>query len=219
MMKAVVFDLDGTLLNTVEDLAQSTNVALQALSFKPHPLKQYYSFVGNGIDRLIERASGQAMGTPLFEEVKRLFMDHYRQHSMDKTAPYPGMQALLTALQEKGLHLAVLSNKDDAFIGALMQKYYPDISFACLMGKREEYLPKPDPTSLQAVLRDMGNTREETVYVGDSDVDVQTAHNAGLFCIGVTWGFRSKEELLKEGADILVERPDEIEKWIMEHEL
>lgn len=217
MIKAVVFDLDGTLLNTIEDLAGSTNHALRLASLPEHPKKSYYSFVGNGIDKLLERASGCLSGSETFALVKKEFMEHYSRHSMDKTHPYDGMNGLLKELQKKGIALAVLSNKNDSFIKVLMEKFYPGISFDILMGKRDEYPPKPDPASLKEVLRQLKAGEDDTIYVGDSNVDVQTAHGANLPCIGVTWGFRTREELIKEGAEMLADKPEDIlniiEEW------
>lgn len=210
MIKAVVFDLDGTLLDTIEDLARSTNHALKLASLPEHPKKSYYSFVGNGIDKLLERASGSLPGSETFDLVKKEFLEYYSRHSMDKTHPYDGMNELLNKLHKKGIALAVLSNKNDSFIKVLMEKFYPGISFDVLMGKRDEYPPKPDPTSLKEVLRQLKTKEGEVLYVGDSNVDVQTAHGANLPCIGVTWGFRTREELIKEGAEIIADKPEDI---------
>ena len=210
MIKAVVFDLDGTLLNTIEDLAGSTNHALRLASLPEHSVEDYYSFVGNGIEKLLERASGCLPGSETFDLVKKEFMEHYSRHSMDKTHPYDGMNDLLNKLNKKGIALAVLSNKNDSFIKTLMEKFYPEISFDVLMGKRDEYPPKPDPASLKEVLRQLKAKEGEVLYVGDSNVDVQTAHGANLPCIGVTWGFRTREELIKEGAERLADKPEDI---------
>ncbi|MDE5760776.1 HAD family hydrolase [Bacteroides sp.] len=196
MKKLVIFDLDGTLLNTIADLAQCTNHALQALGYPTHPEEAYNFMVGNGINKLFERALPEGEKT---EEnvlrVRREFIPYYNQHNADKSRPYPGIPELLNQLQEEGIQLAVASNKYQAATEKLIAHYFPNIRFTAVFGQREGINVKPDPTIVQDILEIAGTTKEDVLYVGDSGVDMQTAANAKVTACGVTWGFRPRTEL------------------------
>ena len=216
--KAVLFDMDGTILDSLQDLMDSVNFALQGTGKGPYELDQYRYFVGNGARNLIRRAVAgcvdpQAEGCEsdpaLVDEVMARFKEHYEINKTNKTAPYDGILDLLVKLKERGYITAVISNKYDAAVKELAVKYFDGL-LSCAVGEGGDVRPKPEPDGVNKVLNQFGLTREEAIYVGDSDVDVITAHNAGLFCVGVTWGFRGREELNRAGADAIIDSPDEI---------
>ncbi len=209
MKHAVIFDLDGTLLNTLGDLRAATNHALEVRGLPPHSMEEIRQFIGNGIRLLICRAMPE--GTPEAEIDAALddFKAYYAAHIHDRTVPYDGIPQLLTALRKRGIQVAVLSNKIDSASQELIEYFFPgktDVVF----GEHVGVPRKPDPTSCRMVMQQLGVQPEQVLYVGDSGTDMQTAKNAGLYAVGVTWGFRSKEVLLKYGADVLVHRPEQI---------
>ena len=209
MKHAVIFDLDGTLLNTLGDLRAATNHALEVRGLPPHSMEEIRQFIGNGIRLLICRAMPE--GTPEAEIDAALddFKAYYAAHIHDRTVPYDGIPQLLTALRKRGIKVAVLSNKIDSASQQLIEYFFPgktDVVF----GEHVGVPRKPDPTSCRMVIQQLGVQPEQVLYVGDSGTDMQTAKNAGLYAVGVTWGFRSKEVLLKYGADVLVHRPEQI---------
>ena len=209
MKHAVIFDLDGTLLNTLGDLRAATNHALEVRGLPPHSMEEIRQFIGNGIRLLICRAMPE--GTPEAEIDAALddFKAYYAAHIHDRTVPYDGIPQLLTALRKRGIKVAVLSNKIDSASQQLIEYFFPgktDVVFGEHVGAPR----KPDPTSCRMVMQQLGVQPEQVLYVGDSGTDMQTAKNAGLYAVGVTWGFRSKEVLLKYGADVLVHRPEQI---------
>ena len=209
MKHAVIFDLDGTLLNTLGDLRAATNHALEVRGLPPHSMEEIRQFIGNGIRMLICRAMPE--GTPEAEIDAALddFKAYYAAHIHDRTVPYDGIPQLLTALRKRGIKVAVLSNKIDSASQQLIEYFFPgktDVVF----GEHVGVPRKPDPTSCRMVMQQLGVQPEQVLYVGDSGTDMQTAKNAGLYAVGVTWGFRSKEVLLKYGADVLVHRPEQI---------
>ena len=209
MKPAVIFDLDGTLLNTLGDLRAATNHALEVRGLPPHSMEEIRQFIGNGIRLLICRAMPE--GTPEAEIDAALddFKAYYAAHIHDRTVPYDGIPQLLTALRKRGIKVAVLSNKIDSASQQLIEYFFPgktDVVF----GEHVGVPRKPDPTSCRMVMQQLGVQPEQVLYVGDSGTDMQTAKNAGLYAVGVTWGFRSKEVLLEYGADILVHRPEQI---------
>ena len=209
MKHAVIFDLDGTLLNTLGDLRAATNHALEVRGLPPHSMEEIRQFIGNGIRLLICRAMPE--GTPEAEIDAALddFKAYYAAHIHDRTVPYDGIPQLLTALKKRGIQVAVLSNKIDSASQQLIEYFFPgktDVVF----GEHVGVPRKPDPTSCRMVMQQLGVQPEQVLYVGDSGTDMQTAKNAGLYAVGVTWGFRSKEVLLKYGADLLVHRPEQI---------
>lgn len=204
-----IFDLDGTLLNTLEDLAASGNFVLKNHGYPTHPTDAYKMFVGNGIRKLVERAlPPEARRDEIVEPLFKEFLDYYAIHKMDKTMPYPGIVELLEGLQERGIKVAVASNKAHEAMAPLMERYFPTIRFTAVLGNKPGAAPKPNPGIVFEILKLAGDGPETTVYVGDSCVDMETGANAGLKKIGVLWGFRTKEELVNAGADWLLERPD-----------
>lgn len=211
MKKLIIFDLDGTLLNTVADLAQSTNYALKKNGFPEHAISEYKYFVGNGINKLFERALPEGDKT---EEnilaVRKDFLAHYDKHNADLSAPYPGISELLETLQNKEMTLAVASNKYQSATEKLIKHYFPKIHFVAILGQREGIAPKPDPAIISDILSIYKAEKQEILYVGDSGVDMQTALNSGITSIGVTWGFRTREELKENKASFLVDTPEEI---------
>lgn len=211
MKKLVVFDLDGTLLNTIADLAQSTNYALEKLGFPVHPEDAYRFMVGNGINKLFERALPEGQKTEeQVQRVRELFLPFYAVHNMDKSAPYSGIVEVLEALQEKNILLAVASNKYQAGTEALVAHYFPQIRFSMVLGQREGIAPKPDPTIVYDILHATAIDAADVLYVGDSGVDMQTANRSGVTACGVTWGFRPIEELMQFSPQYIVHNPQDI---------
>ena len=211
MKKLVIFDLDGTLLNTIADLAQSTNHALQALGYPTHDTSAYPFMVGNGINKLFERALPEGEKTQ--ENVLRVraeFIPYYNIHNADLSRPYPGIPQLLDALQAKGIQIAVASNKYQEATTKLIAHYFPGIRFCAVLGQREGIPVKPDPTIVHDILKQAQVSPEEVLYVGDSGVDMQTARNAGVEACGVTWGFRPRTELEEASPAHIVNKTEDI---------
>lgn len=206
-----IFDLDGTLLNSLEDLCNSCNHTLTAHGFPTHPLDAYRYFVGDGMAMLIERVLPEPART---DEVKaviyREFLDHYQIHKMDRTAPYAGIVEVLETLQRRGDQLAVASNKAQEAMGELMRHYFPTVTFAAALGKRPGVPVKPAPDIVRDIMEIAAATPEQTWYIGDTATDMRTAANAGLRKVGVLWGFRDRAELEAAGADIIISEPREI---------
>ena len=195
----VVFDLDGTLLNTLEDLAEAVNYALRKQGMPERTLEEVRRFVGNGVRLLMIRAVPDGESNPLFEETFDLFKTYYGEHCNDNTKPYDGIMELLSTLKEKGYAVAIVSNKIDFAVKELNELYFKGI-VPVAIGEKEEIRRKPAPDTVFEALKELGKTKEEAVYVGDSDVDIETAKNAGMPCISVLWGFRDKEFLDEHGA-------------------
>ena len=196
MKKLVIFDLDGTLLDTIADLAESANYALKQLGYPTHDVETIRTFVGNGINKLLERALPSHEQTE--ENVIRMrshFVPYYDAHNADLSSPYPGIVHLLEDLQEKGIMIAVASNKYQEATVKLVKHYFPTINFIEILGQREGINVKPDPSIVFDILQKANVNKEEVLYVGDSGVDMQTAINAGVDTVGVTWGFRPRTEL------------------------
>ncbi len=208
--QAVIFDLDGTLLDTLEDLWRSVNFALEKFGLPLRTREEVRGFVGNGIYLLMRRATGNAE-EEIFLGAFEAFKAHYGAHCEDHTRPYEGVMSLLESLRAQGIKTAVLSNKADFATKKLTKRYFGEL-ISIAVGENEEagIRKKPAPDSLFAVLQTLGVRKENAVYVGDSEVDIQTAQNAGVDCISVTWGFKDREFLLKEGGARLVDAPMEI---------
>ena len=204
-----IFDLDGTILNTLEDLADSTNYALKTCGYPERTMDEVRQFVGNGIRKLMERAVPE--GTPVegIDRVHETFTAHYKVHCADKTRPYDGIMELLQNLKKDGCKLAVVSNKADYGVQELCKQYFDGV-FDFAVGEREGIRKKPAPDSVNEVLKTLGCSRDRAVYIGDSDVDIQTAANAQMDHIIVEWGFRDVPFLIAKGAKVLVEKPEEI---------
>ncbi len=209
MYEVILFDLDGTLLDTLDDLHASVNAALAAFSYPKRTREEVRAFVGNGIAKLIERAIGSK--TSDFEEVLQTFKTHYFENCMIQTKPYDGIIELLQTLQEKGVKAAVVSNKSDAAVQTLVKAYFGDL--LCMSVGEDEARgihKKPAPDTLLKVLQTLQIDKSKAIYVGDSEVDIQTAQNAGIPCISVTWGFKDKEFLVKNGGEIFAETAKEL---------
>ena len=213
--KAVVFDLDGTLLYTLEDLYLATNHALKAMGLPARTRDEVRSFVGNGYRQLFRLATPTGTPDEVQEQALAIFNEYYLAHDEDNTGPYPGIPELLAQLEEDGLALAVVSNKGDAAVRDLMDKCFPGV-FAAVAGEREGVRRKPAPDTVFAVMRQLDLDACDIVYVGDSEVDVATAANVGCDCITVTWGYRTVEELRVAGATRLASSADELEEMIFE---
>ena len=206
-----IFDLDGTLLDTLGDLAASVNYALRTHGMPEHTIDDVRRFVGNGVRKLMERAVPDGTVNPLFDEAFATFRQHYMEHSLDTTRPYDGVPEMLATLKAKGCHLAVVSNKMMAATQELCRHFFPDtIEVAIGENEAEGIRKKPAPDTVIAALRQLGVGQERAVYVGDSDVDIATARNSSLPCISVLWGFRDRDFLLQHGAKTLISAPSEL---------
>jgi phosphoglycolate phosphatase len=213
--RAAVFDLDGTLADTLEDLARSCNQALASAGFPVHPVESYRRFVGDGVYKLVERAlpSGHR-GAEECEAVKAAFDRYYAEGYLTSSRPYPGIPSLLDALAEAGVRLCVVSNKPHPFAVRMAEALFPG-RFSVVFGNRPGVAKKPDPAAVWEALERVNVLPEQAVYIGDSDVDVLTGHRAGLWVIGCLWGFRGEEELRAAGADKLVQSADEIRRLLL----
>ena len=211
MKKTVIFDLDGTLLNTLDDLADSTNYALSKFGYPTRTIEEVRQFVGNGVAKLIERAIPEGENNSNFEKCLSIFKENYAQNMYNKTAPYNGIIEMLSNLKSKGIKIAVVSNKFDLAVKELCKKYFEGfIDFAAGENEAQGIKKKPAPDTVISVLNEFNFAPEDAVYVGDSDVDIMTAKNSKMPCISVTWGFRDKKFLLENGATILINAPSEI---------
>lgn len=216
MFQTVIFDLDGTLLNTLEDLAQATNWVCVQHGWPVHPAQEYQYFVGNGAPKLLERVAPP--GTVLTEQLRRQtleeFTQRYNAHKADKTTAYPGMTEAVRRLRQAGVILAVLSNKPNEAARPVVEQYYPGL-FHKIQGALPGMPVKPDPTLLGLLMEELDARKENTLFVGDSNVDIRTAKNGGLTSCGVLWGFRTRSELETEGADFLVEDAEALTDLIL----
>lgn len=210
MKKLVIFDLDGTLLNTLEDLCSSTNFALRSENLPGRSLDEVRRFVGNGIRKLIERAVPEGTDAELTDRVFSAFKTHYTANCEVKTAPYEGIRELLQSLKSRGVLLGVVSNKADEPVKKLIAHYFPDV-FDSVVGEREGVRKKPAPDSVLETVRALGCCISDTVYVGDSDVDRHTAQNAGCDCVLVSWGFRERALLESFGVPVADSAPELLE--------
>ena len=203
-----IFDLDGTLLDTLQDLATSVNYALRQHRMPEHSIDDVRRFVGNGVRRLMERAVPEGAANPAFEAAFATFREYYMEHSLDTTRPYDGIPELIHELKERGCRTAVVSNKMMAATQELVHHFFPEIEVAIGEHEAEGIRKKPAPDTVFAAMKQLG--QGSAVYVGDSDVDLATARNSGLPCISVLWGFRDREFLLAHGDTTFVERPMDI---------
>ena len=217
-MKLIIFDLDGTLVNSLEDLADSANYAVKQFGYPTHPTESFRYFVGNGIPKLIERCLPESERSPeRIEEVRKVFGGYYDLHFADKTSPYDGIPELLDKLKREDVRTAVASNKADSFTGRIIDSFFKG-SFDAVIGSREGVPRKPAPDIVFDIMKELGADVSDTYFAGDSDVDMYTAKNAGVTAIGCLWGFRTREELLKGGADFLAEKPIQIFDILFEKE-
>lgn len=207
--KTYIFDLDGTLLDTLNDLHASCNYALRTHGMPERSLEEVRQFVGNGVKKLMERAIPDGLENPLFEDTLQTFRQHYLLHNLDTTLPYPGIMEMLQQLKAQGKRIAVVSNKFYAATQDLCKHFFGD-TIQVAIGEREDIKKKPAPDTVLEALRQLQVTRQDAVYVGDSEVDVETARNSGIPCISVLWGFRNKSFLLSHGATTFIETPNEL---------
>lgn len=210
MFTSYIFDLDGTLLSTLDDLAASCNYALRSNNMPERTTEEVRQFVGNGVKKLMERAIPDGLRNPLFEKTYTDFRQHYMQHNLDSTHPYEGVMELLSELHRRGKQVAVVSNKFYAATQELCRHFFGEELVPVAIGEREDIRKKPAPDTVIEALRQLGASADGAVYIGDSDVDIETAHNSSMPCISVLWGFRSKAFLLEHGATTFVEHPMDI---------
>lgn len=214
MFKTIIFDLDGTLLNTLEDLADAGNWVCEQNGWQTHPVEAYKRFAGNGIPKLVERISPEnARDAETQATALAQFQRRYDAHKQDKTAPYPGILPLLEALRDADKTTAVLTNKDDTMAREVI-RYYFGGALGYVMGRRPGMAPKPDPQGLLTLMEELGADPATTLFVGDSNVDIATAHNGGLTAAGVLWGFRDFQELTEAGAEYIVDTPQALAEII-----
>ena len=217
-MKLIIFDLDGTLVNSLEDLADAANHAMKHFGYPTHLTEAFRYFVGNGIPKLIERCLPESERAPeRIEEVREVFSGYYNIHFADKTRPYDGICELLDKLKSEGVKTAVASNKADSFTGRIIDSFF-DGQFDMVRGSREGVPRKPAPDIVFDIMKELGADVSDTYFAGDSNVDMYTAKNAGITAIGCLWGFRTKEELLEGGADFIAEEPGRIIDILFEKE-
>ena len=207
--KSYIFDLDGTLLDSLTDLATSCNYALRINNMPERTIDEVRMFVGNGVRKLMERAIPDGNRNELFQKTYTDFRDHYLIHNLDHTSPYNGIITMLKSLKDDGCNIAVVSNKFYAATQELVNHFFGDyVSVA--IGERDNIRKKPSPDTVFEALRQLNVEKDGAVYIGDSDVDVMTAKNCGMPCISVLWGFRDKKFLIEHGANVFVEKPSEI---------
>jgi phosphoglycolate phosphatase len=208
---AVIFDLDGTLADTLKDLADATNWALAQFNLPPHPLESYRYLVGEGRTQLCRKALPPDR-QDLTDEIARLMTEYYGKHCFDYTRPYPGIVAMLTKLSALGVKLTVLSNKPQNFVELTMKKLFGEFHFEVVLGDKPDLPRKPDPAGAILIAQQLELAPEKIAYVGDTSTDMQTATRAGMPAVGVSWGFRDRKELLEHGAKIIVDTPEELFK-------
>ena len=219
MKKLAIFDLDGTLLNTIEDLGYAANHALQAHGYPTHSIASYPFFVGNGARRLIERVLPEDARTEAtIDRLLITFKEYYNDHNTDYTKPYEGIPELLSLLSSRGVAIAVASNKYQAATEKLISHFFPTLSFIAVEGQKEGVPVKPDPSIVFEILAKAKTPKADTIYIGDSGVDMETARRACVDSVGVTWGFRPEKELVENHADTIVNSPGDIAKLIFSND-
>lgn len=215
MKKIVIFDLDGTLLNTLQDLTHSTNFALKQFNFPQKTMEEVRTFVGNGVSKLIELAIPEGKNNKNFNECLKIFKEHYRQNMYNNTTPYYDIEKILKKLKKQNLKIAVVSNKFDLAVKEICKKYFGNlIDYAYGENEAKGIHKKPAPDSVLQVLKDSGFKTNDAVYIGDSEVDIQTAKNSNIQCISVTWGYKDAQFLIDNGATTIINKPDEILKYL-----
>ncbi|MBC5624845.1 HAD family hydrolase [Clostridium sp. NSJ-49] len=210
MIKSIIFDLDGTLLNTIEDLANACNYVLTTLGYKTHEVEKYKTFVGNGRYKLVERMLPEdRRDMENIEKALKLFDTYYEKHMIDMTKPYDGIMEMLDSLINRGINIAVVSNKPHEFTTEVVKNYFGD-RFKVVYGHKKNTKEKPDPWAVLEVIEEFNVNKDECLYIGDSEIDINTAKNAGVKSVGVEWGFRGKGELEAAGANYIVNKPEQI---------
>lgn len=208
MVKGVIFDLDGTLIDTIEGLANSVNAAMDYYSFPNHSIEKYRTFVGNGVGKLVERALPEGKKN-LTEDARKIFEKHYAETMLDVLPVYDGINELLEYLIKNNIKIAVNTNKMDVFAKPMIEKVFGD-TFCDVLGEVDFLSRKPSPDGVNYLLEEMGVSREDCLYIGDSQVDIKTARNAAMRCVSVTWGFAMREVLMENDPEIMVDHPREI---------
>ncbi|MCR4564411.1 MAG: HAD-IA family hydrolase [Clostridiales bacterium] len=212
MKNTVIFDLDGTLLNTLEDLRDAVNFAMRSCSFPERTFEEVRRFVGNGVRMLVKRAVPENTSEEDFEKAYSFFREYYKENMENHTRPYDGVCEMLESLKNNGIKTAIVTNKADFAAIPLCKRMFPQVDV--VIGVSSEIVPKPDPCGVYKALEMLGSKGEDAYYVGDSEVDAETARNSGLELICVLWGFRSKNELEKLGLDRFISTPDELLKLL-----
>ncbi|MDD3265918.1 MAG: HAD family hydrolase [Burkholderiales bacterium] len=211
--KAVVFDLDGTLLNTILDIANPVNLVLKQYGMPTHEIENFRYLIGNGIGNLVYRAlPSEVAESTLYSKVLESVLEEYQKHLNRSTKPYDGITDMLQNLANLGVSINILSNKADEFMDEVVSQYFSEFNFDFIFGARHGVPLKPNPHSIFEIMSELDIDSDECVFVGDSDADMQAAKNAGVYAVGVNWGFRGKEELLRNGADIVIDTPGELQK-------
>lgn len=216
MIKNLIFDLDGTLLNTLSDLRDSTNFALKKFDFPVRSTEEIRNFVGNGLRMLIRRAVPNETDEETVDRVLAEMKAHYREHYHDGTVPYDGILPFLTEMKKRGFHMAIVSNKADPMVQLLRTLYFDDL-ISVAVGELEGIARKPAPDMVEIAMQRLGCTAENAVYIGDSEVDIETAKNAGLPCLSVGWGFRDEKTLRHAGANKVCHSPAELQEALISH--
>lgn len=215
MIDTIIFDLDGTLLDTLEDLTDSVNYAMEQFHLQTRTIEEVQRFVGNGVAKLIERCIPQGTQNPAYEQILNSFKEYYALHCEDKTRPYDGIIKMLEQLSKQGYHMAIVSNKFDGAVKKLNEKYFKDY-IAVAIGESATVKKKPAPDTVYQALLELACDVSRAVYVGDSEVDRQTAGNVPMPCVSVTWGFRTREQLMEAGADetCMISSPQELPSFL-----
>ncbi len=211
---SIIFDLDGTLLDTLHDIAETANTVLTQHGFPVHSQHEYKSFVGDGLNVLIRRITPLGTEEKIISSCIQSFFQLYANNWMNTCQPYDGIEDMLAAIKKQGIRMAVLSNKPHAFTQLFVKKYFPHMTFSSVYGQREGFAKKPDPTVALAIAEGLGVRPEEMFFVGDTPIDIRTGKASGMTAVGVSWGFRSASELEKENADIIINSPMELTKYV-----
>ena len=209
MIDTIIFDMDGTVLNTLDDLTVSVNYVLDKFGMPPRTVEEYRRFFGSGIKRALELATPEGTSDEVIDRMLPIFKEHYDQHCLDKTGPYDGILPLMKELHARGYKMAIVSNKIDSAVKELNERFFAQyVSVA--IGEKEGIKRKPAPDTVIQALKELGSAREDAIYIGDSEVDFQTAQNSGLPCISVLWGFRDRDFLESIGADTFAKTPSDV---------